>query len=65
ADAFHRRLPGIDWERALTLMSKDLGREYGEAFFQDGVVHPLTHTLDLAYGCFCTAAIATEIGDTT
>jgi len=65
ADAFHRRLPGIDWERALTLMCKDLGREYGEAFFQDGVVHPLTHTLDLAYGCFCTAAIATEIGDAT
>ena len=46
-------------------MSKDLGREYGEAFFQDGVVHPLTHTLDLAYGCFCTAAIAAEIGDAT
>lgn len=65
ADAFHRRLPGIDWERALTLMSKDLSREYGEAFLQDGVVHPLTHTLDLAYGCFCTAAIATEIGDAT
>ena len=65
ADAFHRRLPGIDWERALTMMSKDLGRAYGEAFFQDGVVHPLTHTLDLAYGCFCTAAIATEIGDAT
>jgi len=65
ADAFHRRLPGIDWERALTLMSKDLGREYGEAFYQDGVVHPLTHTLDLAYGCLCTAAIATEIGDAT
>jgi len=65
ADAFHRRLPGIDWERALTMMSKDLGRAYGEAFFQDGVVHPLTHTLDLAYGCFCTAAIASEMGDTT
>ena len=65
ADAFHRRLPGIDWERALTLMSKDLGRAYGEAFFQDGLVHPITHTLDLAYGCFCTASIASEIGDTT
>ena len=65
ADAFHRRLPGIDWERALTMMSKDLGRAYGEVFFQEGVVHPLTHTLDLAYGCFCTAAIATEVGDDT
>ncbi|MBT4886640.1 MAG: glycoside hydrolase, partial [Planctomycetaceae bacterium] len=64
ADAFHRRLPGIDWERAVTLMTKDLGRAYGEAFFQEGIVHPLTHTLDLAYGCFCTALIAREVGDT-
>ena len=64
ADAFHRRLPGIDWERAVTMMTKDLGRAYGEAFFQDGVVHPITHTLDLAYGCFCTALIACEVGDT-
>ncbi|MBT6460639.1 MAG: glycoside hydrolase, partial [Planctomycetaceae bacterium] len=63
ADAFHRRLPGIDWERAVTLMTKDLGRAYGEAFFQEGIVHPLTHTLDLAYGCFCTALIAREVGD--
>ena len=64
ADAFHRRLPGIDWERAVTMMTKDLGRAYGEAFFQDGIVHPITHTLDLAYGCFCTALIACEVGDT-
>ncbi len=64
ADAFHRRLPGIDWERAVTMMTKDLGRAYGEAFFQEGIVHPLTHTLDLAYGCFCTALIAREVGDT-
>ncbi|MDA7938821.1 glycoside hydrolase family 92 protein, partial [Pirellulales bacterium] len=63
ADAFHRRLPGIDWERAVTMMTKDLGRAYGEAFFQDGIVHPITHTLDLAYGCFCTALVAHEVGD--
>ena len=63
ADAFHRRLPGIDWERAVTLMCKDLGRAYGEAFLQDGLVHPITHTLDLAYACFCTVELARGIGD--
>ena len=63
ADAFHRQIPGIDWERAVTLMCKDLGRAYGEAFLQDGLVHPITHTLDLAYACFCTATVARGIGD--
>ncbi len=63
ADAFHRGIPDIDWERAVTLMWKDMGRAYGEAFLQDGLVHPITHTLDLAYACFCTATIARGIGD--
>ena len=63
ADAFHRQIPGIDWERAVTLMWKDMGRAYGEAFLQDGLAHPITHTLDLAYACFCTATIARGIGD--
>lgn len=65
ADAFHRNLPGIDWDRAVTMMWKDTGRAYGEAFLQDGLVHPITHTLDLAYGCYCTAKVARGIGDTT
>ena len=65
ADAYHRRLPGIDWERAVALMVKDFARGYGEAFLQDGLVHPITHTLDLAYACFCTATIAQGIGDAT
>ncbi len=64
ADAFHRRLPGIDWERAVALMVKDFARAYGEAFLQDGLVHPITHTLDLAYAGFCTATVARGIGDT-
>ena len=63
ADAYHRGVPGIDWERAVTMMWKDTGRAYGEAFLQDGVVHPITHTLDLAYGCYCTAQVAKGIGD--
>ena len=64
ADAYHRRLPGIDWERAVAVMAKDFARAYGEAFLQDGLVHPITHTLDLAYAGFCTATIARGIGDT-
>ena len=63
ADAFHHRLPGIDWERAATMMCMDLGRAYGEVFLRDGVVHPITHTLDLAYGCYCTALIARGVRD--
>lgn len=63
ADAYHRRLPGIDWERAVALMAKDFARAYGEAFLQDGLVHPITHTLDLAYAGFCTATVARGIGD--
>ncbi|WP_417733042.1 glycoside hydrolase domain-containing protein [Rosistilla oblonga] len=63
ADAFNRGLEGIDWDRAVTMMWKDAGRAYGEAFLQDGVVHPITHTLDLAYGCYCTAQVAQSIGD--
>ncbi|MFK7789106.1 MAG: GH92 family glycosyl hydrolase [Phycisphaeraceae bacterium] len=65
ADALTRGTPGIDWERAATMMARDLSRGgTGEAFLQQGIVHPITHTLDLAYGCFCTARIAEHIGDT-
>lgn len=63
ADALTRRIEGIDWERAATLMAMDLSRASGEAFMLQGVVHPITHTLDLSYGCFCTARIADHIGD--
>lgn len=64
ADALTRSLPGIDWERAATMMSRDLFRGgVGEAFLQQGEVHPITHTLDMAYGCYCTARIAKHIGD--
>ncbi len=63
ADARALRLPGIDWEWALLHMHNDLSRTYGEDFFEKGIVHPLTHTLDLAYGCFCTARVARALGD--
>ncbi|MEM6749563.1 MAG: glycoside hydrolase domain-containing protein [Planctomycetota bacterium] len=62
-DARLRELPGIDWDFALTYMDKDLQRGYGEDFLEKGVVHPLVHTLDLAYGCYCTARLAQLQGD--
>lgn len=64
ADALLRDIPGIDWNRAATLMKKDFARPYGEAFCRDGLVHPITHTLDLAYGAWCTAKVADRINDT-
>jgi putative alpha-1,2-mannosidase len=63
ADAHAFKLPGIDWEWALTHMHVDLHRTYGEDFLEQGVVHPLTHTLDLAYGYHCTARVARSIED--
>ncbi|MEM1027532.1 MAG: glycoside hydrolase domain-containing protein [Planctomycetota bacterium] len=64
ADALTRGIDGIDWERAATMMARDISRGgSGEAFTQQGLVHPITHTLDLAYGCYCTARVAEHIGD--
>lgn len=64
ADALTRGIGGIDWERAATMMARDISRGgSGEAFMQQGLVHPITHTLDLAYGCYCTARVAQHIGD--
>ncbi len=63
-DAFHRDLPGIDWDSALTYMVNDLHRAFGETFLESNApVHPITHTLDLAYGCWCTATLARALGD--
>ena len=56
-------LPGIDWSWALVHMADDLRRLYGEDFFEHGLVHPITHTLDLAYGHHCTATVARALGD--
>jgi putative alpha-1,2-mannosidase len=44
-------------------MEADLRRMYGEDFIEHGVVHPITHTLDLAYGHHCTAQVARALGD--
>ncbi|MDO5682257.1 MAG: glycoside hydrolase family 92 protein [Propionibacteriaceae bacterium] len=56
-------LPGVDWELALTLMATDLRRTYGEEFLRFGRAEPITHTLDLAFGHWCTAHVARQVGD--
>ena len=62
-DAYYRDLP-VDWDQALTYLDKDLHRAYGEAFLEGGrPVHPIVHTLDLAYGCYCTAKLASAMDD--
>ncbi|KRE29558.1 glycoside hydrolase domain-containing protein [Agromyces sp. Soil535] len=63
ADLCQLGLPGIDWEWALVHMHTDLRRTYGEDFLLRGVAHPISHTLDLAYGYWCTAKVAARVGD--
>jgi predicted alpha-1,2-mannosidase len=63
ADAHSLGATDLDWDLALVHMDDDLRRMYGEDFFDKGVVHPVTHTLDLAYACHCTSKIARALGD--
>jgi putative alpha-1,2-mannosidase len=44
-------------------MHNDLRRNYGEEFLERGIAHPITHTLDLAFGYHCTAEVARHVGD--
>jgi putative alpha-1,2-mannosidase len=53
----------LDWNWALVHMGDDLRRMYGEDFFEHGIVHPITHTLDLAYAYYCTAQVAAALND--
>ena len=66
AHTLSRSVPGrsaLDWNWALVHMVDDLRRMYGEDFFEHGLVHPITHTLDLAYAHHCTAQVARAVGD--
>ena len=63
ADLCQLGLPGIDWEWALVHMHTDLRRTYGEDFLLRGLAHPISHTLDIAYGYWCTAKVAQRVGD--
>ena len=63
ADLCQLGLPGVDWDWALCHMDTDLRRTYGEEFLLRGVTHPVTHTLDVAFGYQCTAQVARYLGD--
>jgi predicted alpha-1,2-mannosidase len=63
ADLHSLGRPGIDWSWALVHMVDDMRRMYGEDFYQNGLVHPVTHTLDLAYAHHCTARVARALND--
>nr|WP_277818427.1 glycoside hydrolase domain-containing protein [Cellulosimicrobium arenosum] len=54
---------GLDWDWALVHMHNDLRRTYGEDYLLTGVAHPISHTLDLAYGYWCTERVARRVGD--
>jgi len=67
-DAYYRAngmfdcIDGIDWQRALDAMVRDLRQPRNADFFEKGLVFPVTHTLDLANGCYCTAQLAKALG---
>lgn len=63
ADLCALGLPGMDWDWALVHLHNDLRRQYGEDFLLRGVAHPISHTLDLAFGYWCTALVADHVGD--
>ncbi|MBB5802185.1 putative alpha-1,2-mannosidase [Saccharothrix ecbatanensis] len=63
ADAHALGLGDLDWNWALVHMEADLRRMYGEDFYEHGVVHPISHTLDLAYAYHCTAGVARALND--
>ena len=63
ADLHALGLGSLDWSWALVHMVDDLRRLYGEDYFEHGVVHPISHTLDIAYGYHCTAQVARSLGD--
>ena len=55
ADLCQLGVNGVDWDWALCHMDTDLRRAYGEEYLIRGVTHPITHTLDIAFGYQCTA----------
>jgi putative alpha-1,2-mannosidase len=63
ADARALGRANLDWSWALVHMVDDLHRLYGEDFYEHGLVHPITHTLDLAYAHHCTAQVARALND--
>ncbi len=63
ADAFYRKVEGIDWNRAKNLMIREINLKRNRDFVEKGFLQKFTHTLDLAGACFCTAQIADYLRD--
>jgi putative alpha-1,2-mannosidase len=63
ADLCELGVPGVDWDWALCHMDTDLRRSYGEDYLLRGLAEPISHTLDLAFGYYCTAKVAHYVGD--
>ena len=63
ADLCELGVNGVDWDWALCHMDNDLRRAYGEEFLLRGVTHPISHSLDIAFGYHCTAKVARYVGD--
>jgi putative alpha-1,2-mannosidase len=63
ADLCQLGVGGVDWDWALCHMDTDLRRAYGEEYLLRGLTHPISHTLDLAFGYQCTAIVARAVGD--
>ena len=63
ADAFAKGVAGVDWRRAARVMAAEFESGRGKKFAETGRADQPTHTLDLAYGAFCTAVIARGVGD--
>ncbi len=63
ADLCQLGMGDIDWDWALCHMDTDLRRAYGEDYLLREIAHPITHTLDLAFGYQCTAKVARFVGD--
>lgn len=63
ADLCQLGVTDVDWDWALVHMDTDLRRAYGEEYLLRGVAHPITHTLDFAFGYHCTARVARHVGD--
>ena len=63
ADLCELGIGGVDWEWALVHMHGDLRRNAGEEFLERGIVHPISHHLDVTYGYHCTAKVARALGD--
>ena len=60
-DAYDRGIAGIDWQEACDALMAQVQGE-GERYLRDGIQHPLSHSLDLAYACHCVSRLATTLG---